>query len=255
MNIVYEDEAVIVCRKEAGMPVQSASLTAMDLVSRLKGYLAQQGNRPYLGVVHRLDQPVQGLLVFAKDERYAAALSAQLADGRMKKEYRALACPSREAVLRMEGKRGEHLENYLLWDAKNHVASIARGYEAPAGPDQAGEKNAKGSKSTKKGNRDAIPKLALLDYEITSRNAGKDGSLWALKIHLLTGRAHQIRVQMAGAGLSLAGDKKYGTPQAACLYTFPALCACGLSFLHPADGRRMTFAIRDEDIDFMSRSG
>ena len=75
IEIVYEDDALIVCHKYPGIAVQTASFGQADMVSELKKYLVQQGGSPYLAVVHRLDQPVEGLLVFAKTETAAASLS------------------------------------------------------------------------------------------------------------------------------------------------------------------------------------
>ena len=78
-NILYEDKEILVCRKTAGMPVQAAKIGTMDMESALKNYLAQKtpGKIPYLGVVHRLDQPVEGILVFAKTSEAAGNLSKQ----------------------------------------------------------------------------------------------------------------------------------------------------------------------------------
>ena len=92
--IIYEDRQILVCRKPSGLAVQNASFGKKDLESILKTYLAEKEGRsnPYLGIIHRLDQPVQGLVVFAKDPKSAAALSRQVQDGRMKKYYRAVIC-------------------------------------------------------------------------------------------------------------------------------------------------------------------
>ena len=85
-NILYEDKEILVCRKTAGMPVQAAKIGTMDMESALKNYLAQKtpGKIPYLGVVHRLDQPVEGILVFAKTSEAAGNLSKQMMAGKSK---------------------------------------------------------------------------------------------------------------------------------------------------------------------------
>ena len=82
-NILYEDKEILVCRKPSGMPVQAAGIGTMDLESALKNYLAQKapGKMPYLAVVHRLDQPVEGVLVFAKTPGAAGNLSKQMMAG------------------------------------------------------------------------------------------------------------------------------------------------------------------------------
>lgn len=93
-QIVYEDEAVLVIRKPAGLATESAGIGQKDVVSELKNYVAKKnpGKMPYLGIVHRLDQPVEGLLVFAKTKKAAENLTAQLGKGMLKKEYLAVVC-------------------------------------------------------------------------------------------------------------------------------------------------------------------
>ena len=91
LDIIYEDKDVLVCYKPAGIAVQSANIAQQDMVSELKNHLATQGDKnPYIGVVHRLDQPVSGVLVFAKNQSAAASLSVQVQDGRAGKIYRSL---------------------------------------------------------------------------------------------------------------------------------------------------------------------
>ena len=96
LKIVFEDAHLLVLYKPAGVPVQSARIGAPDLESMLKNYLYEKNpekGSPYLGVVHRLDQPVEGLLVFAKTRAAAGALGRQLQAGRMKKTYLAVCSP------------------------------------------------------------------------------------------------------------------------------------------------------------------
>ncbi len=91
-NILYEDKEILVCRKTSGMPVQAAEIGTMDMESALKNYLAQKtpGKIPYLAVVHRLDQPVEGILVFAKNSGAAGNLSKQMMAGGAGKYYLAV---------------------------------------------------------------------------------------------------------------------------------------------------------------------
>lgn len=100
-EILYEDKSIMVVRKPAGLAVQSAGIGQPDVVSELKSYLAKLPGagrpgpgkgEPYLGIVHRLDQPVEGLLVFAKDKKAAAILSKQLTEGALNKHYYAVLC-------------------------------------------------------------------------------------------------------------------------------------------------------------------
>ena len=125
---------VLVCRKEAGLAVQSGRVGAPDLVSMLKNRLwEREGKEPYLGVVHRLDQPVEGLLVFAKTKKAAASLSAQVQDGRMVKQYLAVTLPEKEEIP-IQGR----LEDWLLQDRASNSSRIVpketrRGQEGCAG--------------------------------------------------------------------------------------------------------------------------
>ena len=91
-NILYEDRDILVCRKPSGMPVQAAGIGTMDMESALKNYLAQKnpGKMPYLAVIHRLDQPVEGVLVFAKTSGAAGNLSKQIMAGGAGKYYLAV---------------------------------------------------------------------------------------------------------------------------------------------------------------------
>ncbi len=85
-TILYEDSDMLVCHKPAGIAVQTASIGQQDVVSELKNYLAGKGDKnPYVGVVHRLDQPVEGVLVFGKNPKATASLSAQIQDGKADK--------------------------------------------------------------------------------------------------------------------------------------------------------------------------
>lgn len=215
LNILYEDEQLMVVKKDAGIPVQSGRLRMMDLQGLIKKELYERdrgAGEPYLGIIHRLDQPVEGVLVFAKTPKAAAALSKQAADGTMKKYYRALLCgqPPQE--------KGT-LIDYLKKDGRTNTSSIV-----PAGTPEA--------------------KRAQLCYRIIER-----GQKTALaQIELLSGRHHQIRVQMAGAGWPLWGDTKYNPQfQQTTDYVQTALCADRLSFVHPLTKKRMEFSITPDN--------
>ena len=210
MDILYEDRQILVCRKPAGIPAQSAKVGVKDMVSILRNYRNEKEHTPYIGLVHRLDQPVQGVMAFAKTKEAAAELSRQAADGRMKKQYLAVVCGK---PARKEG----HLVDYLLKDGKTNTSSIVK----------------EGTKGAKK---------AELDYVIR-----KEKEEFALaEIQILTGRHHQIRVQMAGAGMPLAGDRKYNAGAGAEAARFVALAACKLTFIHPATKRPMCFEAEPE---------
>ena len=281
--ILYEDKEILVCRKAAGIAVQSARLGEKDLVSILNNHLAEQANmRETSGngvkkkkaaggtgfepirVVHRLDQPVEGVLVFAKTKKAAAGLSKQVTDGTMKKTYQAVCCVTEKGRKWMEDSaEWNTLTDYLVKDARTNTSSV-----------------------TEKGRKEA--KEARLSFRIAVRCR----DLALAEIVLDTGRHHQIRVQMAHAGLPLYGDVKYNTAwrqyvgngAAGCAADKmdveatgktevpdcgeavnkaerkisgsrsvgrsekmePALCASRLEFVHPVTGKRMTFETKPE---------
>ena len=220
--ILFEDPQILVLHKPAGIAVQDARNRVMDLESMARNALAARGSAlPYLGIVHRLDLPVEGIVVFAKTRKAAASLSTQIQQGKMTKEYLAVCAIRPDAAERKEIKVGESgtLRDYLLKDQRgNHSAVVGKGTPGA--------------------------KEAVLRYEIL----GKREENCLLKIDLQTGRHHQIRVQLSHAGMPILGDRKYGWnpadggPQENSL----ALCAFHLSFLHPADGNRREFRIEPE---------
>ena len=173
LNIIYEDAAIIVCEKPAGVATQTKRIGEKDMESMLRNYRVQKGEPSYIGVVHRLDQPVSGVMVFAKTKDAAADLSRQMAEKSASKFYYAVT----DGI--PEPRKGV-LEDYLLRDGKNNLSKVV-------------------SSDTK----DA--KLAKLYYEVlkTSENRA------LIMVELFTGRHHQIRVQMANAGWPLVGDRKY----------------------------------------------
>ena len=226
MTILYEDSQILVCCKEAGLPVQSARVGVKDLVSILKNYIWErngQRGEPYLGVIHRLDQPVEGILVFAKTPEAARELSAQVSDGRMKKIYHAVVRePAENFTEKYDAKEGT-LKDHLLTDKKTNSARVV-----PEG--------SKGAKQARLDYRilDSIPAPARL----SPQGYEADNPLALVEIRLHTGRHHQIRVQMAHAGMPLCGDRKYGhTGETGQL----ALCAVSLELLHPSTGKPMQF--------------
>ncbi len=223
MKIIYEDDQILVVYKEAGLPVESARLGVKDLVGTLKTYLREknpQAGMPYLGLVHRLDQPVEGILVLAKTQKAAADLSlqAQNKDG-MEKIYRASVRMDKKDQANVPAKG--HLTDYLLRDGKTNSSRVV-------------SKDTRGSKR------------AELEYEILEVKEREDDpqALEALlQIKLLTGRHHQIRVQLSHAKLPLYGDRKYGAVDNS--RRFPALCAYKLTLRHPMTGKSMSFCVDD----------
>ena len=252
-RILYEDKEVLVVHKPAGIAVQTARAGQADVVSELKNHLCHHLCRsrggsgmdagrqePYLGIVHRLDQPVEGLLVFAKTRRSAAFLTEQLRkqgdEGDFCKQYYAVLCG-------VPGEREGRLEDWLYRQpVKNgrHTDYIS----VVAEPDS--------------GRRDSAEFCrAVLEYRILQTREEQGLALADIRIH--TGRFHQIRAQMAHAGTPLLGDQKYGSEESKALarslgVRSAALCAYGLSFLHPVSRERLDFRVKPENPAFSSFS-
>ena len=219
-KIIYEDAHILVAHKPAGLATQSAKVGQPDMVSELKNHLAKQGNKeksgaPYLGIVHRLDQPVEGLLVFAKTKEAAGKLTAQLAGGTLNKQYYALVC----------GKPGEEsgeLVDYLRKDGNLAQISTAQDKEA---------------------------KKAVLQYKVLSGKELEGGGYCTLlDIHIDTGRFHQIRAQLANSGWPILGDGKYGSEVSINLskglhIRNVALYAYRLELKHPITGKVLEVTI------------
>lgn len=223
-KIIYEDEHVLVCHKPAGLATQSGRVGQPDVESELKKYLNRpegakresKAQPPYLGVVHRLDQPVEGLLVFAKNKKAAAHLTKQLSEGSLNKQYYAMVCGQ-------PVKEDGELVDYLVKDG--NVARVVTGQTEGA-------------------------KKSVLRYKVVE-GAQVPTNVAILDIRIETGRFHQIRVQMSHAGMPLLGDSKYGTQESATLsrqlgIRNVALCAYAVEFMHPVNGKRLGFNIQPQ---------
>lgn len=213
LNIIYEDNHIILVEKPVNIPSQGDKTGDIDMLTIVKQYIKEKYNKPgevYLGLVHRLDRPVGGVMVFAKTSKAASRISEQVRIKEFKKKY----------LVIVDGKMNNNkgtLENYLLKNEKLNMSKVVC----------EGTKNAK---------------LAKLDYEVLKYN--EETNLSLLKINLHTGRHHQIRVQMANSGHSIYGDQKYGTRgrgKQICLWAYE------LSILHPITKERMTFKVLPEE--------
>lgn len=223
MKLIYEDAQILVCYKESGLPVQSARIGTRDLENILKNYLSEKTGRvPYLAVVHRLDQPVEGILVFAKTQKTAASLSAQVNDGRMKKIYHAVVSLEENKDMISE-QDWTTLCNYMFKDGKINTSKIV-------------SENTRGAKKAE------LEYRILKTVEIMKGEEKKKTMAALTEIHLHTGRHHQIRVQMAGAGMPLFGDRKYGKEHLCEQGKTLALCAVSLELVHPGTGKKMQFS-------------
>ena len=218
INILYEDEEVIVCEKPAGVAAQTKRLGQADMESLLKNYRAGKGEQPYIGVVHRLDQPVEGLLVLAKTKQAAAGLSKQLQAGTLNKQYYALVYRGAEEI----PKEGI-LADYLWKNPQTQKAEIV-------------------AQASGKG------KQAKLHYRVMT---GKD-DIALLDVRIETGRFHQIRAQLAHAGFPILGDQKYGTQTSMerseeLGIKNVSLFAYALTFTHPKTGKQMEFQAKTQN--------
>lgn len=253
-KIIFENENLLVVYKPAGLATQSSKIGEKDVVSELKNYL--KGG--YVGLIHRLDQPVEGLLVFAKNKKSAAELSKQVAEKSTKdtsfgqrhsEQKNSVQKSSKQATAEhFEGGSGfikeymaavfgepheksGRLENYII-KKDSSTAEIIKNISADNFPAH----SIAGDTVSDEKLRDA--KRAVLNYEVIKSADTEFGKMSLLKINLETGRFHQIRVQMAGAGMPLLGDRKYGNEESISMserlgVRNIALCAERLAFVNP----------------------
>ena len=180
LKVIYEDNHIIVVEKIPNVPSQEDETGDISMMKLIKDYIKEKYNKPgnvYLGLVHRLDRPVGGVMVFAKTSKAASRLSNQVREKVVKKEYLAVVDG------KLEQEKGT-LENYLYKDKKTNTSYVVN-------------KDKKDSK------------YAKLDYEVIKYDKENDLSL--IKINLYTGRHHQIRVQLSNFGHSIYGDQRYGS--------------------------------------------
>lgn len=228
LDVIFEDNHLLVVHKPQNVPTQEDSSGDADLLNMAKAYLKEKYQKPgnvYLGLVHRLDRPTGGAIVFARTSKAAARLSEQLQKGEFDKTYLAVLVGTPRIY-------EDKLTHYLKKDEKNNVVSIVPMLEEGA-------------------------KCAELVYKVLEVNQ----ELSLAEVKLLTGRSHQIRVQMASLGTPLFGDAKYGDRITRQVITsgktmwqaeqkkeeiigkgLPlALWAKDLVFNHPVSGERMVF--------------
>lgn len=209
LNVIYEDNHIIVVEKPAGVPTQSDYTKDEDMYNIVREYLKEKYNKPgqaFVGIVHRLDRPVGGVMVFAKTSKGASRLSEQIRNRSFTKIYLA------EVYGHMKVKKGS-LENYLLKNEKKNMSFIS-------------DKDIEGAK------------LAKLDYEVIEEKEKTS----IVKILLHTGRHHQIRVQFSNIGYPLVGDNKYGKPEKG--RSDVHLWAYCIEFKHPTKDEIMSFSIK-----------
>lgn len=214
LKVLYEDNHIIVVEKKPNIPSQGDKTNDTDMLTIVKEYIKRKYNKPgevYLGLVHRLDRPVGGVMVFARTSKAAARLSEQVRNKVFKKAYLTIVDGKME-------KNADTLEDYLLKNEKNNLSKVVK----------------EGTKNSK---------YAKLDYEVLKYEEEIDLSV--LKILLHTGRHHQIRVQLSSRGHSIYADQKYGTRgrgRQICLWAYL------LTIVHPITKEEMTFKSIPETI-------
>ncbi|MFA5669194.1 MAG: RluA family pseudouridine synthase [Balneolaceae bacterium] len=206
--IIYEDNHLLVIDKPEGVLSQEDRTNDSDVLTLCKIYIKKKYNKPgdaYLGLVHRLDQPVSGLMVLAKTSKAASRLSEQLRNGALKSAYWALV----EGRTPMEGT----LTHYL---SKDNKTNFVRAFN-----------------SKKSGT-----KPATLKFETIKQSSNHS----LVEVDLITGRPHQIRVQMAKIEFPLWGDYKYGEKGIKPGRRL-GLRSVKLTFIHPTTKKKMEFIV------------
>ena len=208
LTILHEDNHIIVVLKPQNVPSCEDESKDLDMLTMIKEYIAKTYNKQgnvYLGLVHRLDRPTGGVMVFAKSSKAAARLSEQMKNGDFEKRYYAV----------LVGKPREEKATLTHYMKKNAVNNMV--YVCP--PTTVGAK------------------FAELEYRTVEENSG----LTLADITLHTGRSHQIRVQMNAIGTPVFGDMRYGGEKAKKGYL--ALWAYYLAFTHPVSKERLVFRV------------
>lgn len=207
--ILYEDNHLLVAVKPQNMPTQADSSGDLDFLSQLKQYLVKKYNKPgeaYLGLVHRLDRPTGGVMVFAKTSKAAARLCEQIKDKDSEFEKTYLAVTSGRP------NRTGKVEHYLAKDAQTNTVTVV-----PASMEGA--------------------KLAQSEITLVSEQRG----LHLVTVRLITGRPHQARVQLKTLGAPIVGDARYAAKSKQVKSPHLALWAYKLVFSHPVTGDKMIF--------------
>jgi len=233
-NVIFEDNHVIVVEKPFNILTQSDKTTDLSLFDQVKQYIKKTYHKPgnvYLGLLHRLDRPVRGIIVFAKTSKAAQRLSEQLRVGEFTKKYYALCSPNeiyQPAPLNIHWCT---LTHYLYKNPQINKSLIS---------------------NTPKQNY----KQSMLEFRIAD-NVPKIESLFCLpkchnfhndilvEINLLTGRSHQIRAQLSHIGLPILGDIKYGATNPLPKKNI-ALVSYYLSFFHPITKNKMIFTLKNQ---------
>lgn len=206
LNVLYEDNHLIVVEKKPNVLSQSDVTGDMDLLTMVKSYVKKKYDKPgnvYIGLVHRLDRPVGGVMVFARTSKAAKRLNEQIKNHEFNKTYVAVL----DGILK---KEKDELVNYLYKDSKTGISKVV-------------DKHFTGGK------------LSKLNYEVIGYYKNKT----IVKVNLITGRHHQIRLQFKALGYPLYGDQLYGKENNEQIRLYAYL----LAFNHPVTKERLCFKL------------
>lgn len=247
LKLIYEDDDILVCHKAAGMATEGAGAGQMDVISAARNYLArknrdnekgrQRNLPPYVATVNRLDKPVEGVLVLAKNKKAASSLAQQIKEKSAGKYYYAL-------VYGIPDVNMDTMSDFIARRQDNKRAIVLTQNEALSYKDDVCELDS-GEKVRLIG---GAPKEAVLDYLIIGRT--KETAL--LQIKLQTGRFHQIRAQLSEWGYPILGDDCYGSEESMAFsgergIRNICLAAYKYEIKHPSTRRNMSFKIRPDN--------
>jgi len=208
MNILYEDNHCIAVVKPHGLLTQGDETGDVSLFDEVKDFIKERDKKPgnvFLGLVHRLDRPVGGIVLFAKTSKGASRLSEQFASRQVEKKYLAL----------VEGEPKKKKGTVVQFLKKNHKTNVVEAFDHQVPEAQ----------------------LAELEYRVV-KTEKKDGRIFSfIEVEPKTGRSHQIRVALTSLNTPIVGDKKYGSGLSRNGQI--ALCAVGLVFYQPVTGEKI----------------
>ena len=207
LNVLYEDNQIIVVLKPQNIPTQSDVSGNEDMLSLVKKYVKekyQKEGEAFIGLVHRLDRPTGGVMVFARNSKSAKRLTEQFKNHTTEKIYYAV-------TTKVVREKSKTLVNYLEKNEKENIVKV-------------------------------VPMLSsgAKKAELTYRELENNGQMSLLEVKILTGRSHQIRVQLSTLGYPLYGDGKYGKNKDVATKNL-GLWAGKLSFIHPTTKEKMVF--------------
>ncbi|MBQ9790954.1 MAG: RluA family pseudouridine synthase [Clostridia bacterium] len=209
LNVIYEDNHILVVIKPQNIPTQADDSNDLDMLTMVKNYIKEKYNKPgdaYVGLVHRLDRPTGGIMIFAKTSKAASRLSTQIKDGSFHKKYFAV-------VVGAPKENRQKLVHYLKKNARTNTVSVVPSLETGA-------------------------KRAELEYNVLEKLT----KVSLVDVDLFTGRSHQIRVQLKTIGCPIYGDVRYGGDTLAKGHNL-ALWAYELRFVHPTTQKNMVFKV------------